>query len=77
MLFEQISEFELRGSGSLCPRVIYIFLQLVIFMTKQKSLRKFLTGLLFTAKILYEAIYLTSPYLGQRTYKIKLQNARF
>ena len=31
--------------------------------------------LLFTAKILYEAMYLTSPYLVQITYKIKPQNA--
>ena len=36
-------------------------------MTKQKSLSESLSGLLFTAKILHEATYLTSPYLGQIT----------
>ena len=36
-----------------------------------------LCGLLFTAKILQEAVHLTSPYLGQITYKIEQQNARF
>ena len=53
--------------------VVHVLLQLVIFMTKQKSL----SGLLFTAKILHEAVYLTSPYLGQITFKIESPNARF
>ena len=54
MLIEQIIEFELIGawpSGRTCA------LRLVIFMTKQKSSN----GLLFTAKILLEAMYLTFP----------------
>ena len=37
MLIEQIIGFELRGFG---PLVVHVLLQLVIFMTKQKSLRK-------------------------------------
>ena len=37
MLIEQIIEFELRGPG---PPVVNVLLQLVIFMTKQKSRRK-------------------------------------
>ena len=36
MLIKQIIEFELSGLG---PLVVNVFLQLVIFMTKQKSLR--------------------------------------
>ena len=35
MLIEQIIEFEFRGMG---PLVVHVLLQLVIFMTKQKSL---------------------------------------
>ena len=38
MLIEQVIEFELRGSGP--PGRIYILLQLVIFMKKQKLRRK-------------------------------------
>ena len=34
-------------------------IQLVVFMTKQKPLRKSLRGLLFTAKILQDAMYIT------------------
>ena len=70
MLIEQIIEFELKGPGPLnrtCPK-------LVIFVTKQKSFKEDLrvdfTGLLFTAKILQEAMYLTSPYSGQISCKI-------
>ena len=37
MLIEQIIEFKLRGPA---PQVVYVLLQLVIFMTTQKSLRK-------------------------------------
>ena len=36
MLIEQIIEFESRVLG---PLVVHIFLELVIFMTKQKSLK--------------------------------------
>ena len=39
MLIEQIIKFELGGLGTL---VIYVILQLVIFMTKQKSVGKIL-----------------------------------
>ena len=69
MLIELSIEFELRGLGSL---VAHVQLQLAIFMTKQKSLRNIVEWiiLLFTAKILQEAIYITFPYLGQITYKI-------
>ena len=38
-------------------------------MKKQKSL----SGLLFTAKIIHEALFLTSPYLGHITHKIQPQ----
>ena len=34
MLIEQIIEFKLRGPA---PQVVYVLLQLVIFMTTQKS----------------------------------------
>ena len=36
MFIEQIIEFELRGLG---PLAVHVLLQLVIFITKQKSLR--------------------------------------
>ena len=49
MLIEQIIEFEWRGLGLL---TVHVLLQLVIFMSKQKSLRKSWSELLFTAKIL-------------------------
>ena len=39
MLIEQIIEIELRGPG---PLVVHVLLQLVISITKQKSLRKVL-----------------------------------
>ena len=39
MLTEQITEFKLRGLGLLA---VHVPLQLVIFMTKQKSIRKIL-----------------------------------
>ena len=67
MLIEQIIKFELRGPG---PLVVHLLLHLVIFMIKQKCLKKSLSGLLFTAKILHEEMYLTFSYLGQITYKI-------
>ena len=37
MLIEQIIEFELRGLG---PLIVHVLLQLVIFVSKQKSLGK-------------------------------------
>ena len=42
-------EFKLSGPG---PFVVQVLLQMVIFMTKQK----FLSRVLFTATILYEAM---------------------
>ena len=39
MLIEQIIEFELRGQG-LSGRTVHVYLLLVIFMIKQKSVRK-------------------------------------
>ena len=47
MLIEQKIEFELRGA--------------VIFMAKQRLLRKSWNELLLTGKILQEAMYFTSP----------------
>ena len=37
MLIELITEFQLEGPG---PLAVHVLLQLVNFMTKQKSLRK-------------------------------------
>ena len=65
MLVEQIIEFDLRGQR---PMVVHVLLQLVICMTKQKLLRKSLTGLLFTPKILQEIMNLAFLHLGQITY---------
>ena len=72
MLIEQIIEFKLGGLG---PLVVHVLLQLVIFMTKQKS-GKSSSKLLFTAKILQEAMYLTSPSLAKLLTKFnpKLQD---
>ena len=65
MLIEQIIEFEWRGLGPLAVHTS-LLLQLLIFIKKTKPSR----GLLFTAKILQEAMCLTSLYLGQITYII-------
>ena len=59
MLVEQVIEFQLRSLGPLA--VYYVLLQLVISMTKQKSRCKFSSRLFFIAKILQDAMYLTSP----------------
>ena len=68
MLIEQIIEFELRGWA---PWPYHVLLQLVIFITKQKIFKKYLLGqVLFTAEIFQEAMYVTSPYLDQITFKI-------
>ena len=50
MLIEQIIEFDVRGHGP--PLVVHVLLQLVIFKTKQKSLRNIFEYiiLLFTSK---------------------------
>ena len=75
MLIEQIITLELRGPGHLA---VYVLLQLVNFMTKQKSPRDIFEwiSLLFTAKILQYAMYLTYPYLSQITctFNHKTQN---
>ena len=58
MLIEQIIEFELRGPGPLTVRVLYDWL----FSWQNKNLKgKSSNGLLFTVKILLEAMYLTFP----------------
>ena len=65
MFFEQIIEFELTESGS--PRRTYSY------KWQNKNLLRNIfmwIVLLFTAKILQEAMYLTSPNLDQITYKI-------
>ena len=57
MLIEQIIEFEVRGIG---PLAVHVPLQLVFFITNQKSLKNIFKWfiLLFSSKILQEAIYL-------------------
>ena len=78
MLIEQNIGFELRGPGTLA---VHALLSLVNFVKKQKSLRKivewfflrdfcffinfFMFFRVFAAKTLQEAMFLTSPYLGQ------------
>ena len=65
MFIEQIIEFELMESGS--PGRTYSYK----WQNKNLSRNIFMwIVLLFTAKILQEAMYLTSPYLDQITYKI-------
>ena len=67
MLIERIIELQLRGPGppwrTCTPITGY-------FMTIQKSPRKIFEWItvLFTAKMLQEAMHLTSPYLEQITY---------
>ena len=55
MLIEQIIEFELKGSGPFActstPTTAYFY-----------DKKKFSSELLFSAKILRAAMYLTSPY---------------
>ena len=71
MLIEQTIEFELREPGP--PGRIYTYTTGYFHnMTKQISIRNDVVWiiLLFTAKILQEAMYLTSLNLGQMTYKI-------
>ena len=62
MLIEQIIEFKLRGLG---PLVVFVLLQVVIFMTKQKSQRQIFKWINVYCKILHEAMsaYLTSLYI--------------
>ena len=65
MFIKQIIEFEMTGSGPPGRTVL-------LHLTKQKSPRNIFMWivLLFTGKILQEAMDLTSHYLGQITYKI-------
>ena len=53
--------------GGLNPLVVYALLQLVIIMQNKNLYEKPSSGLLFTAKILHEAMYLAFPYLSQIT----------
>ena len=58
--------------GGLGPLALVVnaLLQLVIFMTKQKFLRKIFNWIIISAKTLHEAKYLASHYLGPITNKI-------
>ena len=72
MLIEQIIEFESKVPG---PLVVYIFLKLVIFMTKQKSSKANLRVNYLMLKMLQKAMYLDFPNLGQVTkFNPKLQD---
>ena len=62
---EQIIEFKLRGPGPL-GRYMYNYNWLFSWQNKISE-DKSLSGLLSSAKILKEAMYLTSAYLGQIT----------
>ena len=64
MLIEQIIEFESRVPG---PLVVHIFLKLVIFLTKQKSLKANLRVHYLMQKMLQKATYLDFPDSGQVT----------
>ena len=61
MLIEQI--FELRGPGL----AVYVLLYLIVFMTKQKSLKENFRLDCYLLKILQKVMYryFISPYLGQ------------
>ena len=64
MLIEQIIDFESRVPG---PLVVHIFLNLGIFITKQKSSKANLRVHYLMLKMLLKAMYLDSPDLGQVT----------
>ena len=74
MLIEQIIEFDVRGHGP--PLVVHVLLQLVIFKTKQKSLRNIFEYiiLLFTSKILQEAMFLILLIWSKSLTKFKILN---
>ena len=77
MLIEQITEFQLRGLG---PLAVHVLLQLVKFLTKQKSLRKtkIFKRIIFSTRILQEAMCLTSPtWTKSLTIILLHHNARF
>ena len=67
MLIKQIIEFELWGPG---PPSWRCTPQLVVFHYKTKISEENRQMLLFSAKMLQEAMYFPFPYLGQITYKI-------
>ena len=70
MLIEQIIEFESRVPGPLV-----IFLKLVIFMTKQKSLKANLRVHYLMLKMWHKAMYFDFPDLGKVTkFKSKIQD---
>ena len=73
MLIEQIVEFKLRGHGLL---IVHVFLQLVFFIKKNLS-GKSSTGVLFTAKILQEAMYFTFPTWAKQLIKSNLKEQDF
>ena len=74
MLIEQIIEFESRVPG---PLVVYIFLKLVIFMTKQKSSKANLRAHYLMLKMWHKAMYFDFPDLGQVTkFNPKMQNSK-
>ena len=67
MLIEQIIELQLREPGPpglTCSYISYFHDKTKIF---KENLR---VGFSFTAKMLYETIHLTSPYLDQITYQL-------
>ena len=65
MFIEQIIEFELTESGSPGRTYSYKWQNINLF----RNIFMWIV-LLFTARLLQETMYLTSPYLGQITYKI-------
>ena len=68
MLIEQIIEFAFKGAWFPWP---YMYSYNWLFSWQNKNLlNKSSSGLLFTAKILQEARYRASSYLGQIIYKI-------
>ena len=77
MLIEQIIEFQLRGPGPI-GRPLYSYNWLISWPNKN-LLGKSTSGLLFTAKILQEAMFLTFPYTWTKSLTIKIlhHNARF
>ena len=68
MLIEQIIEFQLSGLGPPGRTTAYMYSYYWLTSCQNKNLEgKFSSGLLFTAKILQEAMCLTYPYMDQIT----------
>ena len=75
MLIDQIIEYKLKRPAPPWP---YMYSYEWLISWQNKNLQGISSsGLLFTAIILHEAMHLYFPYLGQITYKIYHQNARF